>query len=131
MTLAVDASFAVQACGIADGFDVLGQQHLVAPPLMWSEARSAIREALWRGEVTSDDATTSYQRLATCPVERVDHPDLHMETWRIAAEFGWTKTYDAEYVALARILACQLITLDMRLHRGTKRLGFVVTPKEL
>jgi hypothetical protein len=71
-----------------------------------------------------------YDELPT-PVERIDHPDLHMETWRITVEFGWTKTYDAEYVALARILDCQLVTLDMRLHRGTKRLGFVITPDEL
>ena len=33
--------------------------------------------------------------------------------------------------ALARLLNCRLVTLDMRLWRGTKHLGFVVTPEEL
>ena len=34
-------------------------------------------------------------------------------------------------VALAKILSCRLITIDGRLWRGTKRLGFVITPEEL
>jgi len=46
-------------------------------------------------------------------------------------EFGWAKTYDAQYVALARILACRLVTLDGRLRCGTERLGFVVGPAEI
>jgi predicted nucleic acid-binding protein len=44
---------------------------------------------------------------------------------------GWAKTYDAEYVALARLLGCRLVTLDARLRRGADRLGFVVAPHEL
>jgi hypothetical protein len=46
-------------------------------------------------------------------------------------ELGWAKTYDANYVALARILDCRLVTLDARLRRGTARLGFVIGPTEL
>jgi predicted nucleic acid-binding protein len=49
----------------------------------------------------------------------------------IAVELGWGRTYDAEYVALAKILRCRLVTLDMRLRRGADRLGFVITPDEL
>jgi predicted nucleic acid-binding protein len=49
----------------------------------------------------------------------------------VAEEFGWAKTYDAEYVALAKIEGCRLVTLDGRLRRGADRLGFVVTPAEL
>jgi predicted nucleic acid-binding protein len=44
---------------------------------------------------------------------------------------GWAKTYDAEYVALARLLGCRLVTLDARLRRGADRLGFVISPDEL
>lgn len=37
----------------------------------------------------------------------------------------------ANYVALARILGCRLVTLDTRLGRGAARLGFVIGPTEL
>jgi predicted nucleic acid-binding protein len=54
-----------------------------------------------------------------------------LEAWRVADEFGWGKTYDAQCVALASILGCQLVTLDGRLRRGTERLGFFVEPAEI
>jgi predicted nucleic acid-binding protein len=65
------------------------------------------------------------------PVARNDPAELGREAWRIAVELGWGRTYDAEYVALAQILGCRLVTLDARLRRGADRLGFVITPTEL
>ena len=56
---------------------------------------------------------------------------LARAAWKVAERFGWAKTYDAEYVALAQILDCRLVTLDGALRRGADRLGFVVTPAEL
>jgi len=130
-TLVVDASFVLRACAVEGGFAILGGARAAAPPLMWSEARSVIRETLWRREIEHEDAVATYQRLGTCPVERVERPDLHDEIWRVATELGWAKTYDAEYVALARLLGCRLVTLDARLRRGADRLGFVIAPDEL
>lgn len=129
--LIVDASVAIRACGIEDGFAVLGRRTLSSPPLMWSEARSVIREMVWRREVDEEDGLLTYRRLATCPVRRVEHPGLHEEAWQVAAEMGWAKTYDAEYVALARLHGCRLVTLDARLRRAAGRLGFVIAPHEL
>lgn len=131
MTLVVDASIALRACSVAGGFDVLGDERLVAPPLMWSEARSALHELVWRREIDAQDAAIARERLERCPVERRSHVRLGAEAWRLADELGWAKTYDAEYVALAYLLRCRLVTLDARLRRGSERLGFVVSPAEL
>jgi len=57
--------------------------------------------------------------------------DLGAEAWRIADELGWAKTFDAEYVALAGLLGCRLVTLDARLRRGADRSGRVTSPTEL
>ena len=56
---------------------------------------------------------------------------MGVHAWKIADRLGWAKTYDAEYVALADLLSCRLVTLDARLRRGAQRLGFVVGPDEL
>jgi len=71
------------------------------------------------------------RRALAAPIERVAPSRLQEEAWAVADEFGWAKTYDANYVALARLLDCRLVTLDARLRRGTARLGFVVGPTEL
>lgn len=131
MTLVLDATVVVAALASADGFSVLGEEDLVAPALMWSEARSTLHLGLLNGKISPEHATTQHERLETCAVRRGNEPTLGREAWRIAEEFGWGRTYDAEYVALARLLGCRLVTLDGPLRRGADRLGFVVTPEEL
>jgi predicted nucleic acid-binding protein len=129
--LVVDASVAVAASSVARGFARLTGSRLVAPPLMWSEARSMLHVLVWRGQLLREDAEPARSRLERAPVERLDHEELPEEAWRVADELGWAKTYDAEYVALARLLGCRLVTLDARLLRDAERLGFVVGPTEL
>lgn len=129
--LALDASVVVAATSSIAGFDLFADERLVAPPLLWSEVRSVLHQALWRRATTRAHATAAHRRFAEAPIEQLAPPGLGDEAWRVADELGWAKTYDAEYVALARLLDCRLVTLDARLHRGTARLGFVVGPHEL
>ena len=103
----------------------------MAPPLMWSEARSGLHEALWRGELSAGAAARVLSELEGCPVEPRTDPRMGAEAWRVAEELGWAKTYDAEYVALALLLGTRLVTLDGRLRRGADRFGCVVAPHEL
>ena len=129
--LVVDASVAVRACRVEAGFTSFRGEKLVSPPLMWSEALAALHEAAWRGEIARADADVTRSRLERCSVERREHERLGEEAWRVADAFGWAKTYDAEYVALAQLLGCRLVTLDARLKRAADRLGFVIGPAEL
>jgi len=129
--LVIDANVAAAACGgEGDGFKALGDE-LASVPLMWSEARSSLHLKLHKGEIGREDAEIIQARLESCPVQRMDPPNLGAEAWRIAEEMGWGRTYDAEYVALATLLDCRLVTLDTRLRRGADRLGIVITPSEL
>jgi len=129
--IVVDASVVVPACLAPDGLRELESERLTAPALMWSEARSVLHELVWRGEVDGWDGAQARDALHRAPVERLDDARLGEESWRLADELGWANTYDAEYLALAQLLGCRLLTVDARLRRSTSRLGFVVSPSEL
>jgi predicted nucleic acid-binding protein len=129
--LVLDASASVSACFNARGFAEIDTEELVAPPLMWSEARSVLHEMQWRHVVTVTDADAARLRLESAPVTARAPRDLGQRAWRVAEQMGWAKTYDAEYVALAQLLECQLVTDDARLRRGADRLGVVISVGEL
>jgi predicted nucleic acid-binding protein len=129
--LVVDASVVVPACGSGSDFSELGDADLVAPSLMWSEARSALHEAAWRGLISASAAHDAHEALERAPIQPRTHRRLSREAWAIADQFGWAKTFDAEYVALARLLDCRLVTADARLRRGADRTSLVVGPDEL
>lgn len=129
--LVVDASAALDACTHVDGFDAFGEHRLVAPPLLWSEVRSALHEAVWRRAITRELAEEALGHLDGGVIARRSPASLGAHAWAIADELGVAKTYDAEYLALARILRCLLVTTNARLRRGADRLGLVVGPTEL
>jgi predicted nucleic acid-binding protein len=119
------------ACIGIDGFRAYGRERLVAPSLLWSELPSSLHEAMWRGDLASAVAREALRRFEAAPIARRTHARLIQQAWKLADQFGWAKTYDADFVALAGLLGCRLVTLDLRLRRGTASLGYVVGPTEV
>lgn len=126
----VDAGVAVRTAAAGGPFP-FGSDRYLAPTLLWSEVRSAVHEAYRRKLISLRQAGEMREAFAALPLQRDEPAALDEEAWRVAEELGWAKTYDAEYVALARIRGCRLVTTDERLRRGAGRLGFVVGPTEL
>jgi predicted nucleic acid-binding protein len=129
LVLVVDAAVAVNAS--YGGLGPVRGQDLVTPPLMWAEARSALHQAVWRGEVSPEEGLELLAALQRLPIRSRNPTRLGQTAWRLADELGWAKTYDAEYLALAELLGCRVVTVDNRLRRGADRLGLVVLPTEL
>jgi len=131
LTLVLDANVVLKAVQFKTGLAVFGREELVAPPFMWSEARSGLHEAVWRGEASQEQGRRALDALEAAPVRARTHRRLGFEAWRIADELGWAKTYDAEYIALAGLLGCRMVTLDGPMLRRVRHLGFVIAPSEL
>lgn len=130
-TLVVDASVVVQGCLEADGFRPFDGFGLVSPRLVQSEAMSSLHELTSRGEISAELAKAALQRLRDAPVDVRDPDGLSDAAWDIAEKLGWAKTYDAEYVALARMLECALVTLDVRLARGAGSMATIIGPGDV
>jgi predicted nucleic acid-binding protein len=129
--LVLDSSAAVRAAGSTGARRRLRRYRLIAPPLLWSEVTSAVREASWRGEITPEEAGTLLRTFDEMDVVRSRPASLYHDAVTIAAELGWAKTYDAEFLALARARRCRVATADGRLLRGALRTGLVVSVAEL
>jgi len=98
---------------------------------MWSEASSVLHELRWRREISGGLATIAIERLAAADINPRRPKGLIDEAWRIADRLGWAKTYDAEYVALARLLRCKLVTTDAKLQAAGSSLVTVIGPADL
>lgn len=130
--LVLDASAAIYLTvmdGTWSGFD----RYVVhSPPLMWSEALSGLSQAAHRGELSAAQLDRALDRLEAFPVVASAADAIHRRAaLDIARQLGWAKTYDAEYVALARSLGCPVLTTDRRLQRGAERMIEVIGPADL
>jgi predicted nucleic acid-binding protein len=128
--LVIDAAAAVTACLSEAGLGGYEDRHLVAPPLLWSESTSVLHQLRWRKEISVELAGIAFGRLLAAPIAFRHPRGLHEEAWRLADQLGWAKTCDAEYLALARLLRCPLMTTDAKLKRSAGRLVDVVGPDE-
>ena len=129
--LAIDASAAITACLSESGLALIANDELVAPHLLWSEASSVLHELRWRKEISGELAEIALGRLAAAPISPRRPKGLIEEAWRIADRLGWAKTYDAEYLALARLLRRRLLTTDGKLKAAAAKVVDVIGPTDL
>jgi len=129
--LVVDASFVVAATMTREGLSRLERRGAVAPSLLWSEATSVLHELLWRKTISAELAETAFEKLRHAPIRLRQPRRVLEEAWRIATRLGWAKTYDAEYLALARLLHCPVLTIDARLARAGSGEARILGPTDL
>jgi predicted nucleic acid-binding protein len=129
--LVVDASIAFDGAIDDEVYTRLRSHGPVGPPLLWSETTSALRQAAWRGLLDQREASAALFAFLSGPIELHRPDELHREAFVVAEEMGWAKTYDAEYVALARLLDCSLLTKSARLKSGASTVAEIIGPAEL
>lgn len=102
---------------------------LLAPTLLRSQALSALHEAAHRGALAPDIALARVDQvtrmITKLPIRLLGDAVLRRNAWQLADQLGWADTYTAEYVALTRLQADALVTLDADLARRLE--GIVAT----
>ncbi len=131
MLLVIDSSAALRAGQSGAAREDLEAHQLIAPPLLWSEVYAAVRQAEWRRDVDRAGADGILRQISELGIRTSSPAELHVAAYEIAVELGWARTYDAEFLALARIAGSRVLTTDERLRRGAARTGLVIDPSDL
>lgn len=107
---------------VAEGIEVAPGHTLLAPTLLRSQVLSTLHTAVQRGELAEDAALERLARVQALPIRLLGDRVLQRTAWRIASELGWADTFRAEYLALTRLQADALVTLDGELARAAEGL---------
>ena len=97
---------------VADDVDVSSSHQLVAPNLIRSQALSLLLAAVRAGEITEEVALQRHERLTELKMRLLGDRVSRRTAWKIAREHGWGTTFDAEYLAVCKLQADALITID-------------------
>jgi hypothetical protein len=98
---------------VTNGAKVSRQHQLVAPDLIRSQALSLFVYAVRDGELTEEIASTS-QRLTELKMRLLGDRVSRRTAWRIARDHGWETTFDGEHLAVTKLQADGLVTIDFR-----------------
>ncbi len=115
----IDASVAVEyllrtSLGLTVA-DMIESAPLVAPELLDVEVLSVLRRAARHGHLDEARALMAVDDLYHWPVERISHQALVQLAWQYRQNVS---SYDAFYVAAARVHDIPLLTGDGRLARA-------------
>lgn len=102
---------------------VIGDGHrLLAPTLLRSQTLSLLYQAVRRDELTKKEADRQLNYLRGLRIRLLGDRVLQSTAWQVADQLGWADTLVAEYVALTRLQADALITLDGELADAVREL---------
>jgi predicted nucleic acid-binding protein len=107
----------------SESIDVPQTRELYAPTLWRSETLSAVYEAVRRGELDADVAREQLRYVNAMKIRLLGDAVLRRRAWEVAEQLGLPTTYEAEYVALAQLQKCILVSANARL---LKRVGDLV-----
>ena len=102
---------------------------LVAPNLIRSQALALLLAAVRDGRISEPDALQQHERLTELKMRLLGDRVSRRTAWKLAREHGWDTTFDAEYLAVCKLQADALITIDSEM--AAKATGVVsVAPIE-
>ena len=120
------------AIALARDEAVIRDEHeLLAPTLLRSQVLSQLYRAVRDGELSQQEAENAIGYVRRLRLRLLGDRVLQSVAWDVADQLDWPDTFDAEYVALTRLQADALVTLDERLAHAARRLVPVASIDDL
>lgn len=106
---------------LASGGVELDTRHqLVAPSAIRSDALQLLLDDVLRGVREDGDVRAIHERVTEIKLRVLGDRVSRWTAWKIARERGWDSIADAEYMAITRLQADALVTVDPRLRAKAK-----------
>jgi predicted nucleic acid-binding protein len=99
------------------GIAIHPDHQLVAPNSVRSEALALLYAEVRQGEMSDAEALQLHERLTEVKMRLLGDRVSRRTAWRIAREQGWDTIGEAEYLAVTRLQADALVTIDDSLAR--------------
>jgi predicted nucleic acid-binding protein len=98
-----------------EGLSVHPDHQLVAPNSIRSEVLEILLGDVRRGLRTESEALERHERMTEVKMRLLGDRVSRRTAWRIAREHDWDRLRDAEYLAVTRLQADALVTVDPEL----------------
>lgn len=95
--------------------DVDAGHRLVAPSSIRSEAMQLLLDDVRAGKRTEAAALDAHERMTAIKMRLLGDRVSRRTAWRLARQHDWDTLRDAEYLAITRLQADALVTVDPRL----------------
>jgi predicted nucleic acid-binding protein len=100
---------------VTSRLDLDAGHQLVAPNSIRSEALQLLLDAVRAEKRSETAALEAHERMTAIKIRLLGDRVSRRTAWRLAREHGWEALRDAEYLAIARLQADALVTVDRRL----------------
>lgn len=97
---------------VADEVAVDAGHQLVAPGLIRSQALTLLLTAVRRGAITERVALERHERITEIKMRLLNDRVSRRTAWNLAMQHGWESTTEAEYLAVCKLQADALVTID-------------------
>ncbi|HET6940352.1 MAG TPA: hypothetical protein VFI19_17170 [Nocardioides sp.] len=102
---------------VTEEVPVTPSHQLVAPNSIRSDALTLLLGQVRRGELTDREARELHTGLTELKIRTLGDRVSRWTSFQIARERGWETTHLAEYLAVAKLQADALVTVDEELAR--------------
>jgi predicted nucleic acid-binding protein len=102
---------------VSEQLPVNPNHQLVAPNAVRSHALTLLLQQVGRDELSEKQARALHTRLTELKIRVLGDRVSRWTSFQLAREHGWATTYDAEYLAVARLQADALVTVDPTMSR--------------
>ncbi|WP_127507659.1 hypothetical protein [Actinoplanes solisilvae] len=105
---------------VVDALAVDPAHRLVAPNAIRSEAMQLLLADAQQGSRTDREAMLLHDRMTELKIRLLGDRVSRATAWRLARQLNWPTLRDAEYLAVTRLQADALITIDPHLAARAK-----------